>query len=261
MPEVVEDSSEDIVCCICLAEPREKNPLFLISCGCKGAWFHTECENNWIDWGGNPLLCPVCRRIRLVKKYYGFHWSIGEIQHYYCRCILMSGIEFFFYTYESLTGVQHAIAVPAITLLFLLLPFIFRTQKPYSYYIANTHLHNFYSIFSYAAANVLVKTKNLSKYEYPLLMNITIIMSSIHLVYIMMDFLITCAMREKAPDCFHEFIISRDIVHVNILRITESAPDSRESDEGGGSLVTAETIVRDIRIARHAREGRRNHRR
>jgi hypothetical protein len=248
-----QEEEEDSICCICLDEPNETSPLFLIACGCKGAWFHTECENNWIDWGGNPLLCPVCRRIPIITKYYGFHWSIGDIQHYYWRSLFMCSLELLFYTYESFTGVHYAISVPAMSFLFLTMPFILPTHKPYSYYIFNTHMHNFYTLFSYCSANFLVKAKSLSLYEYPLLINVTIIMSFIHYIYVAFDFFITCAMGDTTPDCFHEFVIGRDILHVNTLRITETATDTREGNESGSR-----------RIARWSRGGRqtrsRNHR-
>ena len=254
-----DEDTESIVCCICLAEPKERNPLALIACGCKGGWFHAECENNWIDWGGNPLLCPVCRRVPTVHTFYSFHRSIGDIQHYLWRCILMSGFELSFYTYESYTGIRHAIAVPALSILFLLLPFCLPTNKPYSYYIVNTNLHNFYTLFSYTLSNFLLYTKSLSKYEYPLIINMTIIISGIHFIFAMHDFLLSWAFHQKSYDCFHEFVIGRVILHVDTLCITEAATDTRECDEGGGSVVAepATTGEGSGRTGRHHRG--RNH--
>lgn len=254
MSEDEDTSTDDTVCCICLAEPKEKNPLFLIACGCKGAWFHTDCENNWIDWGGNPLLCPVCRRIPNIQKEYSFHWSVGDIQQYYWRCIGISGIEICLYTYEACTGLNYALAIPSVAVLLLLLPFVFATNKPYSYYMFNINLHNFYSIFSYTMLNFLMKSKIVSRYDYPLLINFTVVMSSIHFFYIFLDFLVACAAIDKTPDCFHEFIIGRDIVHLQTLRIAESAADTREGDEGRRLMVLSTTSETRASRGRHHRD-------
>ena len=66
-------------CCICLDSPLKKDPLKLISCGCKGAWFHKECELLFmtsIDKDITPI-CPVCRRDIPIQTCYNFsHTSV-----------------------------------------------------------------------------------------------------------------------------------------------------------------------------------------
>ena len=84
----------DAVCCICLENAREDDPLLLLSCGCK-AFFHKACEIRWTDTFpiNTPLVCLICKREPIMKVNYCYSYDIGPRQTFLWNTLFLFAIE------------------------------------------------------------------------------------------------------------------------------------------------------------------------
>lgn len=220
-----EETNEN-VCCICLEEPFEDNPLSLVACGCQSGWFHSECENQWIEWSPSDLLCPVCRQVPTVSNTYAMHWSIGEIQVLVWTTVFMVSCELLLFLLESLKSHTYMLAIPSHTCLILLCPIIFRTNKPYSFYLLQARIHMYLTIPLYLFLQWLYIHSLIGSIDISIYLHSIILIGTIHVYFLFQDIFLISLVQRKTIDCFYEFIISREIIHVKTLRITEGATSS-----------------------------------
>jgi hypothetical protein len=68
-----------MTCCICLETPTSKYPTYLLACGCEQAWFHSECEENWLN-SSDDHRCPTCRQTVPFHTVYSFAYKSGNEQ-------------------------------------------------------------------------------------------------------------------------------------------------------------------------------------
>jgi len=123
-------------CCICLDCPSDSNPIHLLACGCRAAWFHQGCQDSWTDsLQLQPLICPTCRRPVPVKTNYSFSYYAGPDQ----RDLWHIGIAI---TGETLITlyISRAQILPYQTLSIMLLPYVISSNKTMDFYIKHVKL-------------------------------------------------------------------------------------------------------------------------
>lgn len=120
-----------MVCCICLEPALKRNPLYLIGCGCKVAWFHKECQDNWVTYSqaNIPLICPTCRQAVPLTYNYSFSYHTGIPQ----KALWLTSIVFFIESMMNLYYTQYTMIVQSSTMLFF--PFIFSSTRNWEYFL------------------------------------------------------------------------------------------------------------------------------
>ena len=129
-------------CCICLEHPSKGNPIYLLACGCRSAWFHQECQNKWVSSYETRLVsfvCPTCRRHVPVETTYCISYYAGPDQQalwhsgaaILCEALIACGI-----------WKAHILPFQSASLLFI--PYILPSTQLYPFYI--THLRLKYSL-------------------------------------------------------------------------------------------------------------------
>ena len=120
-----------MVCCICLEPAVKRNPLYLIGCGCKLAWFHKECQDKWVyhTQANIPLSCPTCRQVVPLTYNYSFSYHTGIPQ----KALWLTSIIFFIESMMNLYYTQYTMIVQSSTMLFF--PFIFSSTRNWEYFL------------------------------------------------------------------------------------------------------------------------------
>lgn len=120
-----------MVCCICLEPAVKRNPLYLIGCGCKIAWFHKECQDKWVyhSQANIPLSCPTCRQVVPLTYNYSFSYHTGIPQ----KALWLTSIVFFIESTLNLYYTQYIMIVQSSTMLFF--PFIFSSTRNWEYFL------------------------------------------------------------------------------------------------------------------------------
>jgi hypothetical protein len=134
-------------CIICLGD---SSPLHLLACGCRVAWFHSDCESRWLSsMNVFPPSCPVCRRTVKYKIIYSFAWSTGIHQKHLWHVANLFFLESSFSSFLALAdGGSRALLIPLQSSFILLYPFVFKTKHYYNFYLLIYNLKLIgYSIF------------------------------------------------------------------------------------------------------------------
>ena len=128
---------EERSCLICLDGPQEENPIYLLSCGCKTAWFHRSCQMNWMSHitSQYPLKCPTCKREVPMHLHYAFHQSFGLAQRklyvitFLCAAESFLALSLWFqYTFETGMQLPETLLIPTQSLILFYLPMIVHSE-------------------------------------------------------------------------------------------------------------------------------------
>lgn len=175
-------------CIICLDVPQEKNPLHLLSCGCKAAWFHNSCAETWlshIPLEDYPPTCPTCKRYVILKIKYSFQYNDGLNQKYLWWTLSLFPAEFFLTSslYVHLTSSQYyPFYIPLQSILLFTIPFLIRSKKDFNFFLHNYRikvlLQSFILIF------YMIKNKELYFQLLDQPINVMIFFNFIHLISI-----------------------------------------------------------------------------
>jgi hypothetical protein len=109
----------------------KKNPLYLIGCGCKVAWFHKECQDKWVyhSQADIPLSCPTCRQLVPLTYIYSFSYEVGLPQ----KALWITSFLFFIESTLNLYYTKYTMIVQSSTMLFF--PFIFSSTRNWEYFL------------------------------------------------------------------------------------------------------------------------------
>lgn len=140
-------------CVICLEEPEEGNPLYLLACGCRVAWFHCSCEYAWLSQQRMfPYQCPTCRRITPMITNYSFSYWAGDDQKYFVHTLATCGAYTLYFTISSFTQYKHLYSLGLQEIAILTLPFILPSWNDLSYYLFHMRFHLLSTSFIYSLA-------------------------------------------------------------------------------------------------------------
>lgn len=125
-----------MACCICLEPPLKKNPLYLIGCGCKVAWFHKECQDKWLahSQANIPLSCPTCRRPVPLTYNYSFSYDTGPPQ----KALWLTSFIFFIESMMNLYNQRYTMIAQSSIVIFF--PFILRSTHNWEYFLLSYRL-------------------------------------------------------------------------------------------------------------------------
>jgi hypothetical protein len=109
----------------------KKNPLYLIGCGCKIAWFHKECQDKWLSHSQAdiPLSCPTCRQVVPLTYTYSFSYDTGMPQ----KALCLSSLVFFIESLVNVYNSRYTIIVQSSTI--ILFPFILSSTRNWEYFL------------------------------------------------------------------------------------------------------------------------------
>lgn len=130
-------------CIICLDSPQEKNPLHLLSCGCKTAWFHNSCADTWlshIPLADYPPACPTCKRYVLLKIKYSFHFKDGLNQKYLWFTLSLFPVEFLLalsFCVQLGTISQTPFYIPIQSIFLMTIPYLIRSKHDMNFFLHN----------------------------------------------------------------------------------------------------------------------------
>ena len=215
-------------CVICLEEPEEGNPLFLLACGCRVAWFHRSCEYAWVSQQHIfPYQCPTCRRITPMITNYSFSYWAGEDQKYLVHTLAACGAYTLYFTICSFTQYTHLYSLGLQEIAILTLPFILPSWNDLSYYLFHIRFHLLSTSFVYSLAFLGPVEKREPIYFY------SVLVGYIHLSVLYIVFLHEWQNRPSfliRQDPLNPYAISREVLHVDL--ITKAPPNTREGNKG-----------------------------
>ena len=214
-------TQEETTCCICLETATIKESIQLLGCGCKVAWFHQSCENNWITNTEYPYSCPTCRRNVPMFCNYSFSYELGPEQRLFWTAMILLSLESIICGLAFLAKVPIVECFPFQSASILLTPFIIPSNKTYQYYL----YHTIMQIYSKFGLIVLFYNKD----TYTSLLEIILIFSYTQIICVyLFNFLIFTKV-EKINSLI-PFAISSEIVHAAL--ITKTTADTLERDKG-----------------------------
>jgi hypothetical protein len=189
-----------MTCCICLEPPLKKNPLYLIGCGCKLAWFHKECQDKWIthSQADIPLNCPTCRQVVPLTYNYGFSYYTGPPQ----KALWLTSFIFFIESMMNLYYTQYTMITQSSIILFF--PFILSSSYNWEYFL------------------LCYRIKLLSEYMYYIITPITLYNIN-HIIYYRNLFILYLLfqyfadIRKKRAHILEPYVISADIYNKEIM--------------------------------------------
>ena len=125
-----------MTCCICLEPPLKKNPLYLIGCGCKIAWFHKECQDKWLSHSQAdiPLSCPTCRQVVPLTYNYSFSYHTGPPQ----QALWFTSLLFTIESLVNLYYTQYTMIAQSSTM--ILFPFMLSSTRNWEFFLLSYRL-------------------------------------------------------------------------------------------------------------------------
>jgi hypothetical protein len=189
-----------MACCICLEPPLKKNPLYLIGCGCKVAWFHKECQDKWLAHSqvNIPLSCPTCRRPGPLTYNYSFSYDTGPPQ----KALWLTFFIFFTESMMNLYNQRYTIITQSSTVIFF--PFIFSSTCNWEYFLLSYRM------------------KLLSEYIYFLItptefysINNIIYYRFLFILYLFFQYF--TELRKKRAHILEPYVISADVYNKEIM--------------------------------------------
>lgn len=142
-------SDDEHTCLICLDPPKGEAPLFLLSCGCKVAWFHATCEHEWLSrisfYEGTPP-CPVCKRVPLMKTNFSYSYGAGPAQEFFWQTIWLIGCELFISISLALTGGTWAVVLPIHSYGIILMPLLIPSRHDMIWFLQRIRIKIFFHL-------------------------------------------------------------------------------------------------------------------
>lgn len=213
-------TEHDRTCIICLESPFQGNPLLLLSCGCKVAWFHRACELQWMErlnvYEG-MLHCPVCKRTPRMKTNFSFTRTAGPAQEFLHQILWLFGTEIGVSMLLILNGGYYAISLPVQTYCILTIPFLIPSKHDLICFLQHIRLRfllNFiYILLSYLATQKYI-FMNAHQVSYHLSL-----MGWIYVVALLLNKLneYHCMFNHERKHPLASFAISREIYHIETL--------------------------------------------
>jgi hypothetical protein len=189
-----------MVCCICLEPALKKNPLYLIGCGCKVAWFHKECQDKWLSHSqaNIPLICPTCRQVVPLTYNYTFSYHAGLPQ----KALWLTS--FIFFTESMMNLYNHRYLMIAQSSTVMLFPFVFSSTYNWEYFLLSYRM------------------KLLSEYAYFIITptefyNINNIIYYRYLFILYLFFQYISNLQKKRAHLLEPYVISADIYNKEVL--------------------------------------------
>lgn len=198
-------------CCICFEGP-EKAPLYLIACGCKGAWFHDLCEGQWLNAYKYPYSCPTCRRPVPFKTVYSFSYYSGDEQKFLHSTLKAVVTEIVLFGFQ-----EKASFLPVQSLIILSTPFLIRSNHTLSVFLRSIWVKN---VCQYIFLSFITTEVSLNLVKYMGIVYIGLIYFSHYTQY--MD----RAIPYIVADPLEPYAIYRQIIHTD--SITEPPSDTLE---------------------------------
>jgi hypothetical protein len=116
-------------CIICLDYSYIKNPIYLLSCGCKQSLFHLPCQTLYIQKTSSPISCPVCKRPFRIKHIYSFSYFDGPSQKLFWHVYFLFSIELYYsYIYSDLF-------LPLQSFIVFCLPFMMESNSSLDFFL------------------------------------------------------------------------------------------------------------------------------
>lgn len=212
---------DDTICCICLEASR---PIQRLGCGCKVAWFHPNCCEQWLSYTSEPYACPTCRRPIPMKTNYCFSYQAGIPQQHLWHSLAIFGIELSACAAATVSGTPVVWIFPVQSASILLCPFVLYSNQIYTYFL----FHSTFMIFVKGICICLCSGVDSLLPVYLLLRMI----SYIHISIIYLLHFIQHQNRfygYRHVDTLEPYAISRDLKLVEL--ITEAPTDALEGDE------------------------------
>lgn len=207
-------------CIICLDSPIQGNPLLLLSCGCKVAWFHQSCEIQWMErlnvYEG-MLHCPVCKRIPRMKTNFSFTRTAGPAQDFLHQVLYLFGGEITLSIILILQSGFYAAYLPFQSYCIFMMPFLIPSKYDlicFLQHIRLRYLLNFmYILLSYIARQKMM-FMNAKEVSYHLSL-----LGWVYLVALLLSKLneYVNMLKHERKHPFASFAISREIHHVDSL--------------------------------------------
>jgi hypothetical protein len=232
MGDAANESTDEIVCLICLDGPREKEPLRLLSCGCRSAWFHTVCESTWVARSPHPLVCPTCRRLPNFKPLYSFSCYAGEAQWRLWSVLGMIGAEstFIFALSWNTPYFSQVWIFPVENVCVLCIPFMIRTRADISFYMNQVRLRYCISLCIFFGF-VLLNTKFHAPDALRSCLFIQQLYGLVHICYLLAK--MGVEPHEPSPHPFTPFIADFCLEHSEVLLATKPVTSATKRREGG----------------------------
>lgn len=240
------DNSHERTCVICLDGPLKDDPLHLIACGCKTAWFHRACQMRWMT--NTPvaiqqLKCPTCKRSVPMQYQYAYHASFGEAQQRLQRIFFLISAECLLalslwgqYKYSTGHDLPETLFIPAHSLLLLHMPNMLHSQydilNAMKYVICKNGLQVVYlCMYMYRHTGLH------PIFTIPNHVQMLIVIGFLHLF----AFGIRIAesrfgRRVPLVDPLGPFVIGYDTLYVDTLRAAETPPNTPKRNKSRGSL-------------------------
>lgn len=225
---------EEERCIICLDAPLQENPLLLLACGCKTAWFHRSCQISWMIHVSYPLKCPTCKRLVPLALHYAYHPSFGKAQQKLRMIFLLGVAESFLaislwgqYKIQTGMNVPELFILPIQSILLLNLPLILHSQYDILTAINHVCYKNAFQILYlvfYHSRRGLYPFLNI-----PNTANILILLGFLHTLIFFMQILESRYGRHlQAINPLTPFLVGYDTIYANQLDFIEPPPDTTE---------------------------------
>jgi hypothetical protein len=189
-----------MACCICLEPPLKKNPLYLIGCGCKAAWFHKECQDKWLthSQANIPLICPTCRRPVPLTYNYSFSYDTGLPQ----KALMITSFIFLIESMMNIYYTQYTMITQSSTVMFF--PFILSSTHNWEYFLLSYRM----LLLSEYVYFIITPT------EFYLINNI-ICYRYLFILYLFFQYFTD--IRKKRAHLLEPYVISADIYNKEVL--------------------------------------------
>ncbi len=169
-------------CVICLEAPIEKNPLYLLTCGCNTSWFHESCELLWMAHKDSIEVpkCPTCRRDVQFCYTYSFDYRVGINQKYLWWCCSLIGLDLFMCSIFTYEGIPQALYLPSQSLFILLLPHIIKSRHDLLYFLH--HVRYRYIVFAFSWVIHVFKYKHAMSLYPDMTINLLVFLGFLHTI-------------------------------------------------------------------------------
>jgi hypothetical protein len=216
---------EDRTCIICLDSPQQGNPLFLLHCGCRTAWFHESCETNWMEHlHTTEPKCPTCRRDIQFHFKYSFAYQDGLNQRYLWWIASLFFCELVMCTMFSVEHLLHqAWYLPSQSILIVSFPLILSSKNDILYYLH--HLRYRYLVFLMSWFIHVFKYKKLLSLYPDNTLNLLIFSGFLHIIGLVLQEIHNyCSHDHYRIQPFIAFITGYTFIHCDVLHFRQSPP-------------------------------------
>ena len=225
---------EEERCIICLDAPLQENPLLLLACGCKTAWFHRSCQISWMIHVSYPLKCPTCKRLVPMHLHYAYHPSFGQAQHKLRMIFLLGAAESLLamtlwgqYKFQTGIDIPETLLIPIQSILLLNLPRILHSQYDILTAINHVCYKNAFQILYLVFYHL--RRGWYSHLNIPNHTIILIFLGCMHILVFGLQILESRYVRYAPPiDPLTPFLVGYDTIYVRQLDFIEPPPNTSE---------------------------------